>query len=263
MRNVEDLNARVPKYHRVADALRSEIRTGELHPGERLPAETTLVERFRMSLPTIRQALGVLRAEGLIESRHGIGTFVKEQRRLQRRSRSRYGSARGHQQLLTSQLRHDIVFAGRAPAPAHIADIMGIPAGDEVVIRRRNLFDKETGQPEEIGASYLPVSVAGGTFLEEPKVVPKALFLCVEDLTGRRYARARDQWIARMPTAEEAVVLELPTGAPVMHVIHTARDESNEILEISESVWPADRVVLIDDYEIEPEPTQSEITSEI
>jgi DNA-binding GntR family transcriptional regulator len=51
------------------------------------------VERFRVSLPTVRQALSVLRAEGLIESRHGVGTFVKEQRRLQRRSRGRYGSA--------------------------------------------------------------------------------------------------------------------------------------------------------------------------
>ncbi|MGH3767895.1 MAG: UTRA domain-containing protein [Pseudonocardiaceae bacterium] len=77
---------------------------------------------------------------------------------------------------------------------------------------------------------------AGGTFLEEPHVVPKALFLCVEDLTGRRYTRARDQWIARMPTADESSILELPTGAPVMHVIHIARDEDGDILEVSESI---------------------------
>jgi DNA-binding GntR family transcriptional regulator len=260
---VNDLSARVPKYHRVADALRTDIRTSQLHPGQRLPAETTLVERFRVSIPTIRQALSVLRAEGLIESRHGVGTFVKEQHRLQRRSRGRYGSARGHQKLLTHHLRHDIVFAGRGPAPTHIAEIMGIEPGTEVVIRRRNLFAKDTGAPEEIGASYLPISVAGGTYLEEPTVVPKALFLCVEDLTGRRYTHARDQWIARMPTAEEAVILELPTGAPVMNVIHTARDENGNILEISESVWPADRVIIIDDYDIEQEPQQLEFPSEV
>jgi DNA-binding GntR family transcriptional regulator len=90
-------------------------------------------------------------------------------------------------------------------------------------------------------ASYLPVSVAEGTFLEEPTVVPKALFLCVEDLTGHRYTRARDQWIVRMPTAEESVILELPNGAPVMNVIHTACDENGHILEISESVWPSSK----------------------
>ncbi len=260
---MDELNARVPKYHRVADALRTEVRTGELPPGQRLPAETTLVERFRVSLPTIRQALSVLRAEGLIESRHGVGTFIKEQRRLQRRSRGRYGSARGHQRLLTHHLRHDIVFAGRGPAPTHIAEIMGIEPGAEVVIRRRNLYDKDTGAPEEIGASYFTIAVAGGTFIEELTVAPKALFLCVEDLTSRRYTRARDQWIARMPTAEESIILELPTGAPVMHVVHTARDEHGDILEISESVWAADRVIVLADYDIEQEPAKPEVPSEI
>lgn len=258
-----DASSRAPKYHRVADALRREIRDGALAPGERLPAETALVERFRVSLPTIRQALSVLRAEGLIESIHGVGTFVKEQRRLQRRSRGRYGSARGHQNLLTHHLRHDIVFAGRDTVPNHIAEAMGVPPGTEVVVRRRHLFDKETGLPEEIGASYLPIDVAGGTFLEEPKVVPKALFLCVEDVTGRHYTRARDQWSARMPSAEEAAVLELPTGAAVLHVIHTARDENGDILEVSESVWPADRVLVIDDYDIEQEPEEPSAPGEV
>lgn len=258
-----DIGGRAPKYHRVADALRREIRDGDLPPGERLPAETALVERFRVSLPTVRQALSVLRAEGLIQSIHGVGTFVKDQRRLQRRSRGRYGRARGDQKLLTDHLRHEIVFAGRDAAPDHIAEVMGVQPGTEVVIRRRHLFDKETNRPEEIGASYLPLTVAGDTFLEEPAVVPKALFLCVEDLTERHYTRARDQWTARMPSADEAAVLELPTGAAVLHVIHTARDENGDVLEVSESIWPADRVVVIDDYEIEQEPEEPSAPGEV
>src|SRR5215217_1972279 len=106
-----------------------------------MPAETALLERFRVSLPTIRQALGVLRAEGLVESRQGIGTFVKESRRLQRRSRHRYGRARSDKQLLTSHLRHEIVFAGTAPVPAYIAECMQIEPESPVVIRRRLLRD--------------------------------------------------------------------------------------------------------------------------
>ncbi|MFL6148235.1 MAG: UTRA domain-containing protein [Pseudonocardiaceae bacterium] len=76
----------------------------------------------------------------------------------------------------------------------------------------------------------------GAPSWKNPPSSPKALFLCVEDLTGHRYTRARDQWIVRMPTAEESVILELPNGAPVMNVIHTACDENGHILEISESV---------------------------
>lgn len=255
--------ATAPKYHRVADTLRTEIRNKVLPPGERLPAETALADRFRVSLPTIRQGLSVLRAEGLIESIHGVGTFVKENRRLQRRSRGRYGRSRGDRQLLTDQLRHAIVFAGRAAVPDHIAEVMGVEQGTEVVVRRRHLFDKNTGHPEETGASYLPLAVAGDTYLEQPDVVTKALFLCVEELTGRRYTRASDQWTARMPDANEAATLELPTGAAVLHVVHTARDENDDVLEVSESIWPADRVLLIDDYDIEQATSAAAALSEV
>ena len=85
----------------VADLLgfgRRQIRAGEYQPGDRLPSEAALLERFHdqfgtLSLPTLRQAIALLRAEGLIESQQGIGTFIKADRRLQRRSRKRYGRA--------------------------------------------------------------------------------------------------------------------------------------------------------------------------
>jgi DNA-binding GntR family transcriptional regulator len=252
-----------PKYHRVANTLRREVQSGVLAPGDRLPAETDLVKRFQVSLPTIRQAMGVLRAEGLVESRHGIGTFVKDQRRWQRRSRDRYGRARKDQKLLTADLRHEITFSGRSPVPGHIAEPMMIPAGSEVVIRRRVLFDKKSGRSEEIGASYLPIEIAGGTFLEEPNVVPKALFLCVEDLSGKRYAHAKDQWIVRSATPEEGETLDIPPGSPVLNVVHAASAEDGQILEVSESIWPADRIMLVDEYDIELEPQQLDAPSEI
>lgn len=257
-----DLGARAPKYQRIADELRRQIRAGDPAPGQRMPAETDLTDRFRVSLPTVRQALAVLRAEGLIESRHGIGTFVKENRRLQRRSRHRYARARQDQQLLTSHLRHEITVAGREPTPEHVATHFA-DQPTELVVRRRVLYDTETGRPEEIGASYLPVSIAGGTYLEEPTVVPKALFLCVEELSGKTYAYARDQWVARMPTAAEASTLDLAPGASVIHLIHAAEAADGTILEVSESIWPAERIVILDDYPIESAAADPEAPSEV
>jgi GntR family transcriptional regulator len=256
------VGAFAPKYQRIADALRQDIRAKKLAPGERLPAETDLLARFNVSLPTLRQALGVLRAEGLIESKHGIGTFVKETHRLQRRSRHRYGRARDDQKLLTSHLRHEIVSAGREDVPEHIAELL--PAKTKkVVVRRRHLFDKETGRPEEIGASYIPSSFAAGTYLEKPTVVPKALFLCIEDLSGKKYSFARDRWVARMATSDEAGILELPPGSPVAHVIHAAEADDGTILEISESIWPADRVMILDEYPITAEAETPAAESEV
>jgi GntR family transcriptional regulator len=252
-----------PKYLRIADELRREIRAGIHKPGDRMPAETTLVDRFRVSLPTIRQALGVLRAEGLVESRQGIGTFVKEDRRLQRRSRHRYGRARSDRQLLTSQFRHDIVFAGQEPAPDYVAEIMSIEPSTPVVVRRRVLHDKQTDRVEEIGASYIPTEFSAGTFLEKPQVVPKALFLCVEDLSGKRYCYARDRWVSRSATPDEASVLELPPGGQVIHVVHAAEADDGTVLEVSESIWPADRITVIDEYPITPDAEDPTAPSDI
>ena len=126
---------------------------------------------------------------------------------------------------------------------------MGPGAGERVVIRRR-LLRQKTRQPQELGASYMPASIAGGTYLEQPTVVPKALFLCVGELSGRHYTHASDRWQVRRATAEEASLLETPAGSPVIHLIHNAADESGDTLEVSESVWPADRIVVIDDYDI-------------
>ncbi|MGC9667945.1 GntR family transcriptional regulator [Planosporangium sp. 12N6] len=250
-----DLGAKAPKYQRIADELRREIKSGIFKPGERLPAETALLDRFRvqfprLALPTLRDALKLLRAEGLIEAKHGVGTFVTETRRLQRRSRHRYGRARTDRKLLTSHLRHEIPFAGRGPAPGHIAEAAGIEPGTEMVIRRRTLYDKETGKPQELGASYIPVSIGGGTYLEEPTVVPQALFLCVEELSGKRYAKAYDRWQWRMPSPTEVDALQISSNSGVVHLVHVARAADDSLLEVSESVWAADRIELIDEYDV-------------
>ncbi|GLU46150.1 GntR family transcriptional regulator [Nocardiopsis ansamitocini] len=253
----------VPKYHRIANELRKRVHDGTYPPDEAIPAETALAQEFRVSVPTIRQAVSVLRAESLLESRHGRGTFALASSRLHRKSRHRYGRARSDNKLLTSHLRHEIVFAGRGPLPDHIADYAGLAPGAEVVIRRRNLYDKETGRAEEVGASYIPMGIAAGTFLEEPDVVPKALFLCVEDLSGKRYAHARDYWLSRPATEEESEILSVPHPNHVMHVTHVARAEDGSLLEISESSWPANRVLIIDEYDIEQVAQEPEGYSEV
>lgn len=264
----DELGSHAPKYLRIADAIRRDIKAGIYKPGDRLPAETALLDRFRdelgtLSLPTLRQAIRVLRAEGLIDAQQGVGTFVRGDRRLQRRSRKRYGRARADEKLLTAHLAHQIIFAGTGTPPDYVAGASTLDEDSPVVIRRRLLRDKETGRPEELGASYVPASFAAGTYLEEPGVVPKALFLCVEDLSGRRYAHAQDQWQVRPAAAEEARLLEIPAGTSVIHLVHNAADKDGNTLEVSESVWPADRIVIIDDYDIAQAPEDAEGLSDV
>ncbi|HEX5541192.1 MAG TPA: winged helix-turn-helix domain-containing protein [Micromonospora sp.] len=68
-----------PKYEQVASAIREQIRAEELKPGDQLPTTQGLIKEYGVSYGSVRTALLLLKAEGLIEGRQGEGVFVREQ----------------------------------------------------------------------------------------------------------------------------------------------------------------------------------------
>ncbi|WP_067932708.1 FadR/GntR family transcriptional regulator [Alicyclobacillus kakegawensis] len=64
-------------YYRIAQQIRGMIEEGVLRPGDRLPPLAALAEQFGCSRATVREALGALRGQGLVEFRHGNGTYVR------------------------------------------------------------------------------------------------------------------------------------------------------------------------------------------
>ncbi|MFI5712949.1 GntR family transcriptional regulator [Kribbella sp. NPDC051620] len=69
-----------PAYARVEATIRAAISSGELQPGEQLPAGPKLATEFGVALMTVRKAIDNLRAEGLLHSSHGVGVFVADGR---------------------------------------------------------------------------------------------------------------------------------------------------------------------------------------
>ncbi len=67
-----------PKYERVASTIRAQITSGELRPGDQLPTTRQLIEQHGVSYGSVRTALLILKAEGLIEGRQGEGVFVRQ-----------------------------------------------------------------------------------------------------------------------------------------------------------------------------------------
>ncbi len=65
---------------RLVGEISAEIRRGALRPGEQLPTEAQAVDRFDVSRTVVREALSRLQAAGLVETRHGVGTFVSDKR---------------------------------------------------------------------------------------------------------------------------------------------------------------------------------------
>src|SRR5580693_3974956 len=68
--------AQQPMYQQIADDLRTQIESGELAPGDQLPTEMELRDRYSSSRNTIRDAIKRLTSQRLVEIRPGQGTFV-------------------------------------------------------------------------------------------------------------------------------------------------------------------------------------------
>jgi GntR family transcriptional regulator, transcriptional repressor for pyruvate dehydrogenase complex len=65
-------------YHQIIEQIQKAIQSGQLKPGDRLPSERDLAERFQVSRTTIKEAITVMEAIGVLEIRTGIGTFVRK-----------------------------------------------------------------------------------------------------------------------------------------------------------------------------------------
>lgn len=108
-----------PPYQQVAADLRERIRSGELVPGQALPSETAMHQQYGISRPTIRRVVGALRAEGLVVTIQGSGTFVRQQP-TRRRVNLDAGST----------------VTARMPTPEEAARF-GLPPGVPVMVIRR------------------------------------------------------------------------------------------------------------------------------
>jgi len=68
----------IPYYYQIMKILRRRIEQGELTPGEKLPTEMDLAKSFGVSRVTLRQALSILEADGLLDRERGHGTFISK-----------------------------------------------------------------------------------------------------------------------------------------------------------------------------------------
>jgi GntR family transcriptional regulator len=237
------------KYRQLADHLRAQIEAGHYRPGQALPTETQLVDQFRVSRNTVRQAVALLRSAGLVNVEHGRGAFVRNHPRRRRVSRTRYAQSRQTGRTLTD-LTSQITHVGTEPAPTDIAALLGVDEGEPLFARRRILFD-DTDTPVELSTSYFLPTLAQGTDLAQPHPIPGGLFQYVEQLTGRRYTRAQEYLTTRSPTPQEAQALQIESTVPVLRLLHAAYDADGQPLEVVDSVLPADRHELYDEFNLD------------
>lgn len=239
-----------PAYRQIADRLRRAILDGELTGGEPVPSERALIDQYSAARGTVRQALALLRSEGLIDIEHGRGAFVRQHPPIRRLSHDRF--ARRHRNAGKAAFQAEAESVGRSPtvevlevapteAPDEIAQRLRVPPRGEVLTRRRRyLVDDE---PVEIATSWLPLSLVEGTPICDQNPGPGGIYARLEE-AGYELARFTEEVSARMPLPDEARMLSIGPGVPIFRLIRTAFDSHDRPVEVCDTVMAADRYVL-------------------
>ena len=231
-RDIDPLSDRAV-YKQIADIIRQQIDDGDLGPGDRLPSETDLMQRFGTARATVRSALEVLAGEGRVTSARGIGVFVRERHAVPvvvRQTTERF--AREHRAAGKSpldvdgeascvRLRQEVLALEETPAPPEIAERLQVPSGTTVFARRRLVCLDEDGTPLHLADSYIPLSLARGR-VREPDSGPGGTYTRIEETLGRRLSHFTEELTFRMPTPSETRHLRVGPGIPVVHLVRVA-----------------------------------------
>ena len=236
-----------PLALQLADVLRAEIQEGVRRPGSQLPTEAEFQRGYEVSRTTIRAALSMLVAEGLVVTRKGYGSYVRDRPPLRRISSThRHASHRdsGKPEFDTEAMAQGqvpsrrMLMVGRGPIPADVAAWLGCEAGKQAVIRQRLQLLADV--PAVISTSYYPLWVADGTPLESSEALPEGPDNLIEGL-GHRFARGVELLSARMPTPDEIRLLELEPGVPVVRMMHIDYDPEGRTLQVADDLYAGDR----------------------
>ncbi|MGA4844949.1 GntR family transcriptional regulator [Streptomyces sp. G5(2025)] len=238
---------RADRARQVAEVLRRQIASGAFASGL-LPDERMLIADFAVSRNTVREALGVLRDEGVIERRQGVGTVIVRrpyEHTLQRLT-GLAETLRAHGEV-TNQVR----FAGLVRAPGEVARKLLVPEGGRVVyIERLRLLD---GVPLSLDLTYLAADI--GEPLLAADLAGRDLFGLIEQVTGGRLGSASVTVHAVGGDPHTCALLDIPAGSALFTVERLTRLPDGRPVDLEYLRIRGDRLAFRADLvRAEPEP---------
>jgi len=220
-----DRSAPTPLYLQLQSRLRSMIRLGDLPGGVALPSERVLCERLALSRMTVRRAVRALVEEGLLERRHGSGTYVRPER--VRQAIDRVLGFADEMRLLGKEAGSRLVEFSRTPAPSQVARALRIAEGTEVsrVVRLR----EADGRPLALQTAFLPPRFE--PFTVEQLLANGSLYATFAAVYGVSPSTANQTVTARLPSQMEARLLQIDVSSPVLATERTTVDADGRVIE--------------------------------
>ncbi|MFI9004924.1 GntR family transcriptional regulator [Streptomyces sp. NPDC053541] len=210
------------RRHTIAADLRTQISTGRLKAGDRLPSEPQLAVHYKVSTATLRHALALLQAEGLIEKVHGKGNFVRPPLR-------RITYAGGGRTPFDPALQVSIRTTNLR-ARGHIRTLLRVSPNSPLT--EFLCITHEEKSPHSLARIYVPGDLAPAIQLGSSPWPQRAEPIPTE---------IRETVTARLPTPEEATTLRISSTLAVLAITSVATDTTGRVVEAALLVLPGDR----------------------
>lgn len=200
-----------PLYQQIKALITQSLQSGEWKPGELIPSEVELANRFKVSQGTVRKAIDELAAENLVMRKQGKGTFV-----------STHHEARAHFRFLRLMPDEGVphypeskfIEVKRLRAPADVARLLDLKSGDAVVfIKRVQSFD---GVPTIVEELWLPGATFKGLTAERLVEYKGPMYGLFESEFGTRMIRATEKIRAVCADDGAAALLQIAANTPLL-----------------------------------------------
>jgi GntR family transcriptional regulator len=227
-----------PLYQQIKSLILQSLEAGDWKPGGAIPSEMELAARFRVSQGTVRKAIDELAAGNLLVRRQGKGTFVATHAEHQVQYRFlRLAPDDGDRDAQGPAERH-ILECKRQRAPAEVARPLGLRAGDAVVQVRRVLAF--SGVPTILEDLWLPGAAFKGLTADQMADYQGATYAMFELEFGVRMVRAEEKLKAVAADAQQAALLAIAPGEPLLSVERVAYTYNDVPMEFRRGLYRTD-----------------------
>ncbi|MBU6241749.1 MAG: GntR family transcriptional regulator [Acidobacteria bacterium] len=222
------------RYQQIAEELRGRVLAGEFAAGRMLPSESELSAEFSASRVTVRRALEVLRDEGLVDARQGFGWFVAGDPLRQPLGRLATIEEQMAESGVVSE-RRILEFAFER-APKFVTRVLSTP--QVLRVKRLNMAD---GEPFAIVTVWCPADL--GQHLSRRDVEQSPFYELLEiPLQGATQTIGADA-----ASDDDAKLLHVPVGSPVLRCERVTSDASGRAVLLSRHVFPGHRTEFVVD----------------
>ena len=231
-----DKQSRLPLYFQLEELIKKAISTGELKPGDMIPTEWEIIDYFKLSRTTVRQALSDLVNENLLYRKKGIGTFVSKPKiDLQY-----MGNMVSYNEQITSMgltpstkvLKFEVITADEL-----LAKEMGLSKGDKVIELVRLRFADE--EPIAVVQSYLPYDLCHEIL--DVDMERNSLYQILSGQKNTTVVLVERVVEAMIVSREDSKLLNVEKGFPVQSFLNKAYNGEGRVLEYCSSRYRGDR----------------------